>query len=116
MWGSYMPMQRKQKIENLMIRKMVTSRKSKNHNRQSKTRHISVCSCLIAILKMLINPYIFKLARKMNFHLKFLQAILRGGKGGTLMIGPGQHLVLLRHWMVQNINSRKQILNLVSLQ
>jgi len=26
-----------------MMRKVATSRKSKNHNRQSKTRHISVC-------------------------------------------------------------------------
>jgi len=42
MWGSYMPMQTKQKIEKLMMRKAVTSRKSKDHNRQSKTRHISV--------------------------------------------------------------------------
>jgi len=41
--GSYMPMQRKQKIEKLMMKKVATSRKSKNHNRQSKTRHISVC-------------------------------------------------------------------------
>jgi len=41
--GLYMPMQRKQKIEKLMMRKVATSRKSKNHNHQSKTRHISVC-------------------------------------------------------------------------
>ena len=41
--GSYMPMQRKQKIEKLMMRKVATSRKSKNHNRQSKPRHITVC-------------------------------------------------------------------------
>jgi len=31
MWDSYMPMQRKQKIEKLMTRKVATSRKSKNH-------------------------------------------------------------------------------------
>jgi len=31
------------KIEKLMMRKVATSRKSKNHNRQSKLRHISVC-------------------------------------------------------------------------
>jgi len=37
-----MPMPRKQKIEKLIMRKVATSRKSKNHNRQSKTRHISV--------------------------------------------------------------------------
>jgi len=36
-------MQRKQKIEKLMMRNLVTRRKSKNHNGQSKTRHISVC-------------------------------------------------------------------------
>jgi len=24
---------------------------------------------------------------------------LRGGKGGTFMVGPGWHLALLRHWM-----------------
>jgi len=34
MWGSYTPMQRKQKIEKLMLRKVATSKKSKNHNRQ----------------------------------------------------------------------------------
>jgi len=33
----------KAKIEKLMMRKVATSRKSKNHNRQSKTRHISGC-------------------------------------------------------------------------
>jgi len=38
-----MSAQRKQEIEKLMIRKVATSRKSKNHNRQSKPRHISVC-------------------------------------------------------------------------
>jgi len=48
-----MPMQSKQKIEILMMRNVATSRKSKNHNRQSKTRHISVCLRLVAILKML---------------------------------------------------------------
>jgi len=34
---------KKAKIENLMMRKVATSRKSKNHNRQSNKRHISVC-------------------------------------------------------------------------
>jgi len=38
-----MPKQRKQKIEKLTMRKVATSNKSKNHNRQWKTRHISVC-------------------------------------------------------------------------
>jgi len=34
-----MPVQRKQKIEKLLMRKVATSRKSTNHNRQSnKTR------------------------------------------------------------------------------
>jgi len=28
----------------------------------------------------------------MNFHLKFLQANLRGAKGGTFMVVPGRHL------------------------
>jgi len=41
----------------------------------------------------------------MNFQLKFLQANLRGGKGGTFMIGPGRHLALLRHCKVFNILS-----------
>jgi len=36
-----------------MIRKVVAGSKSKTHNRQSKTRHISVCECLIVIFKML---------------------------------------------------------------
>jgi len=39
----YIPMQRKQKIEKLMMRMVTTSGKGKNHNRQSKIRHISVC-------------------------------------------------------------------------
>jgi len=34
MWGSYMLMQRKQKIEKLMMRMVATSRKCKNHKRQ----------------------------------------------------------------------------------
>jgi len=34
---------KKTKNRKLMMRKVATSRKSKNHNRQSKTRHISVC-------------------------------------------------------------------------
>ena len=34
----------------------------------------------------------------MNFHLKFLSANLRGGKGSTFMVGPGRHLASLRHW------------------
>jgi len=38
-----MPMQRKQKMEKLMMRKVATRRKSKDHNQQSKTGHISVC-------------------------------------------------------------------------
>jgi len=58
-----------------LMKKVATSRKSKNHNRQSKTRHISVCYRLIAILKSFINPYIFKLARNMNFHLKLFKKI-----------------------------------------
>jgi len=33
--------------------KVATSRKSKAHNRQLKTRHISLCECLIVIIKML---------------------------------------------------------------
>jgi len=31
------------------------------------------------------------------FHFNFLQANLKGGKGGSFMFGPGQHLALLRH-------------------
>jgi len=33
---------KKAKHRKVMLRKVVTSRKSKNHNRQSKTRHICV--------------------------------------------------------------------------
>jgi len=33
----------KESKKKLMMRKVATSRKSKNHNRQSKARHISVC-------------------------------------------------------------------------
>ena len=50
MSGSYMSMWGKQNIEKLMIIKAVASRESKTHNRQWKTRHISVCECLIVIL------------------------------------------------------------------
>ena len=42
----------------------------------------------------------------MNFHLKSLQANLRGGKGGTFMIGPGRHLASLRHWMAPGARSK----------
>jgi len=42
-----------QKLEKLMIRKVVASRKSKTHNRHWKNRHISVCECLTVIFKML---------------------------------------------------------------
>jgi len=35
-------MQRKQKIEKLTMSKVATSSESKNHNRQSQPRHISV--------------------------------------------------------------------------
>jgi len=38
-----MPMQSKQKLEKLMMKKVATSRKSKNHNPQWNTWHISVC-------------------------------------------------------------------------
>jgi len=38
-----MPKQRQQKIDKLRMKNVATSRKSKNHNRQSKTRHTSVC-------------------------------------------------------------------------
>jgi len=41
------------KIEKLMMGKVATSRKSKTHNRQFKTRPISVCECFIVMLKML---------------------------------------------------------------
>jgi len=34
---------KKAKKETLMMRKVATSRKYKTHNRQRKTRHISVC-------------------------------------------------------------------------
>jgi len=34
---------KKVKIEKLMMRKVATSTKCKKHNRQSKTRHNSVC-------------------------------------------------------------------------
>jgi len=33
------------------------------------------------------------------FHFKCLKANLRGGKGGTFLVGPGRHLALLRHWV-----------------
>jgi len=36
-----------------MLRKVATSRKSKTHNRQWKTRPISVCECLIVMIKIL---------------------------------------------------------------
>jgi len=29
------------------------------------------------------------------FHFKFLQADLRGGKGGTFMVGPGRHSLVM---------------------
>ena len=38
----------------------------------------------------------------MNFHLKFLKANLRGGKGETFMVGPGRDSDLLRHWSCAN--------------
>jgi len=34
------------KVEKVMMRKAATSRKSESHNREWKTRHISVCGCL----------------------------------------------------------------------
>jgi len=37
-------------------------------------------------------------------HFQFLQENVRGGKGGTFMVGPGRHLTLLRHWPYQNDN------------
>jgi len=77
-------------MEKVMMRKVATSRKRKTHNRQSKTKPISVCECLIVIFKMLCSCFIFKQARNMIFfHFIFLSANLRGGKGGTLMVGPG---------------------------
>jgi len=47
---------------------------------------------------MLSLYFIFKYARNIIFfHFKFLKANLRGGKGGTFIVGPGQHLASLCH-------------------
>jgi len=35
------------------------------------------------------------------FHFKLLKTNLRGGKGGTFMVGPGRHLASLRHWLIR---------------
>jgi len=48
-----MYVKRMQKIEKLMMGKTVTSRKSKTHNQQFKTRTISVCECFVVMLKKL---------------------------------------------------------------
>jgi len=37
------------------------------------------------------------------FHFKFLQANVRGEKGGNFVVGPGRHLASLRHCSVGKI-------------
>ena len=94
---------KKAKKEKLMIKKVgATSRKSKNHNRQSKTRHISLLvfqfvSVWLRFSRCFINPYIFKLA-KHELPFQIFVSKFEGWKGGTSMVGPGRHLALLRHW------------------
>jgi len=80
-----------------MIRKVVSSRKSKTHHRQWKTTHIQFGSVWLWFSRCFVNT-ILKYARNIIFlHLKFLKANLRGRKGGTFMVSPGRHLASLRH-------------------
>ena len=58
MWGSYMPMQGKQKTEILMMRKVATSRKSKNHNRQKKQDTFQFVSVWLRFWRCFINNWI----------------------------------------------------------
>jgi len=43
----YAYVKKAEKIDRLMMKKVATIRKSKTHNRQSKSRPISVCACFI---------------------------------------------------------------------
>ena len=47
--------QKAKKIEKVVMRKVATSKKSITHNRQWKTKHISVCESLIVIFKVLYS-------------------------------------------------------------
>jgi len=67
-----MPMQRKQKIEKLMIRKVLTNIKSTNHNRQSKQDTFQLVFDCDFEDALLILKSDFKQSRNMIFHLKIL--------------------------------------------